>query len=248
MFRGMLLGTALGAVMAAVWVGIAYMTGWELGLMTVFVGGAVGGGVLYGVRGRGGIGVGVLAAVLTLMVSAAGRFVVVQMLVADYVEEQLAVTEEDCVLAVAGGIYEQYVEHEYDMTWNGEGEYPVEVMGAAHAKWGRMDGEERGAVRAGLEEEAQAAAAFAPVFGVIAFFFSFGVWGLVWTGLAMGTAFRIGCKHVEQDETGVVASVRSTERGRIEILAEVAPTPGEAGIFAALGRVEKAREEKERAA
>ncbi len=47
---------------AAVWVGVAHTTGYELTILAVVVGGSAGFGMGLGVKGRGGAPAGVLAA------------------------------------------------------------------------------------------------------------------------------------------------------------------------------------------
>lgn len=243
MVRGVMLGVALGVVVTTMWVLVANATDHGLGVLAIVVGGAVGGGVLAGARGRGGARGGMVAAGLTLALVLAGRFTISQMEAARWAEEARAITEEDCLAHVAAGIQERYLENEYDLTWNEASEFPIEVMHAAQAKWSRMNEAERSGVRATLEERANAEASSAPLVGAVVFLVEFGLWGWAGAALGMATAYKAASATIAEAE---VVTVASTAPGRIEILTEDLREAGQAGIFGALGRAEAAREAKER--
>lgn len=86
MVRGVMLGVALGVVVTTMWVLVANATDHGLGVLAIVVGGAVGGGVLAGARGRGGARGGMVAAGLTLALVLAGRFTISQMEAARWAE------------------------------------------------------------------------------------------------------------------------------------------------------------------
>jgi hypothetical protein len=71
-----LVNSASGALLgAAIWIGVGYMSGYEIGLVAVVVGLMAGAGACKGSRGEGGQSAGVLAAILAIGAIAIARLV-----------------------------------------------------------------------------------------------------------------------------------------------------------------------------
>lgn len=90
LLKAVLLGTGAAAVSAAAWYGIVKLTGYELGIVAVVVGLAVGGAVRIGAERRGGWAYQTIAVVLTYLAIAAS-----------YVPMVLAPSDEAPPLAAA---------------------------------------------------------------------------------------------------------------------------------------------------
>src|SRR5262245_47979123 len=104
-FVGSVIGGAIGA---GLWAGLAYLTGYEIGLMACIVGGLVGFGMSAGSGGKGGAGLGVLAAIVVIFSIIAGKYAAVRMIMSDYISsEQLVVSRDDAFNHLAEKIAEE---------------------------------------------------------------------------------------------------------------------------------------------
>lgn len=86
-------GAAAGLLGAAVWVGVGYATGYELGFLAWGVGLACGIGVAIGTKGQAGTAGGLLAAAIALVTIIGSRFVLADVHVNAYVREAVAAVE-----------------------------------------------------------------------------------------------------------------------------------------------------------
>ena len=235
LLRGAFFGLVCGAIGAAMWAAVAYFTGYELGLLAIVVGGLCGFGMGMGNAGRGGAGAGLVAAFVTFLAIMGGKFAVVQVMLDDFLQSEAVVFDEEASLdAIAGQVYQEFDASGQDMGEEGD-EWPSAVWSETCARWQAMSGAEREQFTADLQRQYQTdMAAARPVIGVVAFLFSFGLMDLVFFGLALSTAFKIGATN---------AKARMEEQAALEGAAvadvgEFRPSSGGAnlGIFGSLGR------------
>lgn len=207
--KGLAVSVVCGGIGAAVWAGLTYATGWQLGLVSIVVGGAAGFGMAAGSGGRGGSQAGLIAAVVALVSILAGNFAVAQVLVRGHIND-VGLTEDDGVDVLARQIYE-------DMTAAGDsfdddewdGDWPVIVRYKAETRWYAMSPAERRELLAAQEElfreEAEGAA---PLMGLLAFLWLTLHWkSLVVIGLGVSTAYKIASTDMKAEaEAGGMAA------------------------------------------
>jgi hypothetical protein len=205
--KGFAFALACGAAGAALWVGLAAATGWELTLVAIILGGAAGFGMGMGVKGRGGAPAGVLAAVAALVCILGAKAGVAHIVAQRWIEsESQHVSEDDAREALRVTVYDEFSERGVEMSEPAdEDSFPPEVWTEADRRWHAMSLQEREAYAEQLgaewRNEAQAASG---VVTVLAFVTNFGIFDLVCLGLALSTAYkggstRIGANGVIED-------------------------------------------------
>src|SRR5687768_2424976 len=147
---GALLGGLLGALLSgAVWVGIGYATGYEIGFLAIGVGFACGAGVAMGTKGHAGTNGGLLAAVLAIGSILGARYVIVQLAVSDWIREAAADSMpglHDDEYWTAYIAHRMMVDLEYsgsDIDWPSEDDvyddvassYPPQIWAEAQRNW-----------------------------------------------------------------------------------------------------------------
>ncbi len=211
MLRWVLGGLAGSAVGVAIWVGIG-MAGYEIGWIAWGIGFLVGLGVRYGAY----LGdhdedtlQGVVAAVMACGSILVAKYILFHMLVVgpidDAIQERQANTTSELMIALqADTVVEEMTEQGKTVNWpagmtydeaRSEPDYPPAVWKQAEARWSKLSPAEQ---QQKIDEQIAAAEALfrrmAPSF---ASFFS--PWDLLWFGLAMITAFRIGVGSYGED-------------------------------------------------
>lgn len=196
---GGLLGGGIGAVL---WVIVARLTGYHVGFVAWGVGFLAGLGVMIGSRAQGGVGYGLLASAIALVCIMGGKYAEASLEVERMAAEHAHVDESNAVEYLRAVISDEMNEAGTlsDADWERMGEddaWPSRVQEAAEARWAAMGETERAAFierRAG--ENAAQANEYRGVATFVLFLVSFGLWGFLWTGLAVASAYKLGsAKH-----------------------------------------------------
>lgn len=209
---GILIGGLIsGSVGAGIWAAIAYFADMEIGWAAWGVGVLVGIGVRAGARGSEGVGPGVVAAVIALASVAGGKYWAVHLVMEKELtkmgvtDAQLAARLDDdqaIIAYITEGLIEEQESQGKAVKWpegvdpedaQDEADYPKEIWADAAERWKGMDNGERANFRESVKialissfHEAKA--------GIRAegFSSSFGLFDLLWFGLAVVSAFKIG--------------------------------------------------------
>jgi hypothetical protein len=198
--------SALGAVIAAgLWVVLIELSGWNLWVLAPAVGGAAGYGMMRATQMRGGFVPGAVAAACTVVAISGARYYVV----GQWVEEQVQESAFEHVLESAAAA-EEAAEGE---VWDDDGEYTPAVHARAQAAWDAMTTPEREELIAAVRSEQGYEGALTGV-GLL---FDFGLFGLICTGLAAGTAFKTGSVTLERalEDKGVEAQEVAATAARL---------------------------------
>lgn len=204
LMRGAAASLGCAAVGAAAWAGLSLATDMRWALLAIVVGGLAGFGMGVGNRGRGGVGSGLLAAVILCVTVVLSRGVVARVNAERWMRENAVAADQVAFEALAGEVYEGLASRGFEMSDpEGEDEYPPEVMAAARRQWGAMTAAEQqqrtDAAAAQMERDGAAASG---VLTAVSFFVDFGVFGWVCLGLGMGTAYKGGSVRAVKTESG----------------------------------------------
>lgn len=210
-FSWIIAGLVAGAVGAAVWAAVVYYSGWEIGWIAWGMGVLVGIAVAAGARGEVGASTGVGAGCIAAASVLGGKLVVTQLVVNDYmesadaseIEEMLAVTDERLVAVLANQLVDEREAAGELVSWPEYDEedpdvplaetYPAEIWADAQARWDNADESYRAQHRAYVEALTdQARDAVRGYIVERGFLESFTAWDLLWLGLAVLSAWRIG--------------------------------------------------------
>src|SRR5881394_4071515 len=147
-FAGALVGAIIGC---AVWTGVAWLTGYEIGVLAIGLGLACGIGAAIGAKGRAGTSGGVIAALTAMFAIIVARGIVVHISINQMVREAAAETthqvpgpehHEYWIAFIADQIMERESSEGAPTHWNDtddEGslaqDYPPEVWQRAQAHW-----------------------------------------------------------------------------------------------------------------
>jgi len=216
---GIIGGIVGGAIGAGAWGLIAYLTGYEIGWIAIGVGFVTGVGVAVGTKGRGGAMGGILAAVISLVAVAGGKFFAVEMITQKYTSSNefkneiasMELTEENMISYVADLIVADKTSRHETISWPAgmiaeaateEKDYPPELWKDAKARWVALDNatkeQYRMDVRRNMEE---AATVLVNTLGAADIFIeSFSLFDVLWAFLAVGAAFRAGYGAASSDD------------------------------------------------
>jgi len=224
MAKGVILALIAGVVGAAVWAGIAYGTGFEIGWIAWGIGALVGFAMGMGVGTSGNAATGVAAAVIALVAIAGGKFLAVELMIASELDEAALVDEVDrefdndeyVISYMADAEVQRRLDAGDELTWPEtadlenpavQDDYPADVWAVAQAQWDGMSPEDRETYR---QEQRAIARQNAELFyaqlhsdisrdGFIA---SFGLFDVIFFGLGAFTAYRLGAGGMGGDEAG----------------------------------------------
>lgn len=200
-------GVIAGAIGAAVWAVIARVTGMEIGWIAWGVGLLVGLGVVMGNKGEGSPVVGVAAAVIAALAVVAGKYTMVQLVLPDadeIVAQALHDLDNDelVVSYLADEVVAEFEAEGKPVDWpedivvataSAETDYPADVWAEAVIRWEAKSADEREAYRAQLKGTVAANAdVFRSTIAAAGFTHTFGLMDIVFFGLAVLTAFKIG--------------------------------------------------------
>lgn len=207
---GALLGGLLGA---AVWVAIGFYTGYEVGLIAWGIGAAAGlGAVLFVGQSEAETSTGVVAAVIAVLTILGAKYAVAYAVVERDITQFLpgggtyTVTDEDVIATIADKLIEDHVATGKEVEWPEfdeevgpmyPDEYPKQFVEAADKQWKGMSAEEQRAKHAEVqrltdESLAEYIRTVKPIARMEAFKGSFGLFDLLWIGLAIASAFKLG--------------------------------------------------------
>lgn len=207
-FFGGLMGAAAGG---AGWAAISMATDMRLGFLAIAVGGLAGFGMGVGNKARGGIGAGVLAALAAAVGILGSRYVVTHFGVQALLRGGAGVTEDIAVTEVASDIYTEWTGAGYELEFEADDEYPAAVVEEAKRRWSRLTPEEQSAYLVALaahyHEQGQE---FAGTMTAIAFLIDFGLFGFMWVGFGVATAFKIGCTRGDGSASGAAGGEEPT--------------------------------------
>ncbi|NUQ52073.1 MAG: hypothetical protein HUU19_05170 [Phycisphaerales bacterium] len=216
---GIIGGIVGGAIGAGAWGLIAYLTGYEIGWVAVGVGFVTGLGVAIGSKGRGGVMGGILAAIISLVAVAGGKFFAVEVAAQKYTKSSefknelasIEITDDMMVMYVADLVVADKTSRNETISWptgvtadtaEEEKDYPPELWKDAKARWVALDDatkeQYRMDVRRSIE---QAATAMVNTLGAAEVFVqSFSFFDLLWAFLAVGAAFKVGSGAASSDD------------------------------------------------
>ena len=207
---GGLLGGGIGAVL---WVLVARLTGYHVGFVAWGIGFLAGLGVMIGTRAKGGVGYGVLASAIAVACIMGGKFAEASLEVDRLASEHAHVDETNAVEHLCAEVADEMQSDGTltDAGWETLGDeetWPRSVRDAAESKWASMDAAERAAFierRAG--ENAAEATEYRGVATVVLFLVSFGLWGVLWTGLAIASAYKLGSASMTPEAASGAATL-----------------------------------------
>jgi hypothetical protein len=212
---GAVAGGGVAALLsAAVWVGIGYLTGYQLGILALGVGLACGIGVAMGTRGHAGTAGGMIAAVWAVVAIVGARFVVLQLEINDMIREAGASVgeipgpenSEYWIAFIADRIIDERFEagamdwevpDEYYEDDDLANDYPSTVWAEAYQTWSDMSFSDRmefcaagrESILTGSAEDAESFRGIASIVGVL--WTNLHPMALVIMALAVGTAFKV---------------------------------------------------------
>ena len=192
-----LVGGVLGAAAGGVaWVALSTVTGWQLSLFAIVVGGLVGFGVGQGNGGRGGMGAGMIGAVFALVGVLGAQATLTYFALEDARKQSSVITEADVLDHMAWGVYEELESNGVAMTANDDG-WPAEVLAESARRWEEMTPADQRAYKATLRGDADSAMEHASVASyAVAYLWSSGWFGLVCVALSVSTAWKISARDV----------------------------------------------------
>lgn len=226
--RGLVGGVAGGVLGAAVWTAMTYFTGYELGIVAWLVGVGVGFGVALGTGGKGRPLVGVMAALLAFVTILGGKVATAHFAAQDFIHADGSdMDEADLFNCYVDKVALEYEGNGADLSEpEGDEAYPPEVVQAAEARWAAMSPDEREAFRTDwFSQRTQELEQNSEAVMLMALLWSFSPYDLLWMGLAIASAYRLGARDLRKNPEG--ESVPQAEK------AEPAAV---GGYFASLGQ------------
>lgn len=209
-------GVVGGAIGAAIWAAIAYFANLESGWVAWGIGALTGLGVFLGGGKNGGAVSGVVAVVIALASICAGKYAAIHFSLADaeaefakQVEADLAATHNDddsFLLAVADSIADEWTAEGKTINWPNSkamedreevSDYPPELIKEATSRWAALSPEEKESLKHDIEENVRAGvreqiAAMHSQIASEGFVESWGLFDILFVGLAIASAFRLG--------------------------------------------------------
>jgi hypothetical protein len=204
MLRGVIGGLIGGIVGAAIWAAITYFTNMEIGWIAIGIGFVVGLGVRVLAGEEVGAGLGVMAALIAVVSIVAGKYAAIELMLARDVADEtaMAVTAEQFIVENADVVVGEWEADGKTVAWPPgmtiedaieESHYPPEIWAEAKSRWDALGAEaqqQQIAEREALMDEFTDA-----MMGEIkqaAFKESFAPLDLLFFGLAVVTAFKVG--------------------------------------------------------
>ncbi len=210
LIRATLLGLVAGALCAAVWAAISYFLHFEIGWIAWGIGFIVGIATLAGAGGRGGPMVAGLAVTLSVLSIAGGKYADAHFAVNKYMQENGMTAEAGDELLcsyIADDVVAEKINAGDAVTWpegvdptqvSQPSDYPPDVWAEASARWEAMSPDEQSDYRDTIESQRQTQLDIvAADVRAQAFKDSFSLFDLLWFGLAVLTAFKIGMTSPE---------------------------------------------------
>jgi len=211
MIKGVVGGAVGGALGAAVWAGVAYFTNFEIGWIAWGIGALVGAGVAMGAGERVGPRTATAAAVIAVLAVLAGKYVAADLAVRKHMPEffsakidELEFTDEMLRINLADEVVREFESAGKPLNWPAgmtvdeageQADYPPDVWAEMERRWAGIPAEEREATKTQMRDAIrESAREYMDGSSVTleAFKASFGLFDLLWFGLAVATAFKLG--------------------------------------------------------
>lgn len=215
---GLIGGVIAGVIGALAWAGISYGTGYEIGWIAWIIGGMVGLGVAVGDRRESGTPAGILAAVIAIISILGGKYLAVDWIIAKGFDAdqrlqmgQDAANDDEFVLSfVADEVAMDWTEAGRAVNWPDgvdpnyaalQTDYPTDVWAEAQRRWAGLSHSEQQAYRADARDTTLAGAdllttEFRGELAREGFIQSFGLFDVLFFGLAIVTAFKVGASEI----------------------------------------------------
>lgn len=210
--KAIIAGVIAGLIGAAIWAAIAYYSGYEIGWIAWIIGGLVGIAVAVASSENKGLNTGIIAVVIAAASICVGKYAAVHFTVSDITSKvvgTITVDEEDAKMEIATALVKEYESGGKVLKW-ADGmtidtteklaDFPKDLVKDVESRWSAMSATAQTNYRDALKETRKAA--FASISGHIeseGFFASFGLLDLLFFGLAMFTAFKVG-SGMQSDE------------------------------------------------
>lgn len=208
MGKAVIAGVVAGLVGAAVWAGVAYFLNMEIGWVAWGIGLLVGVAVGSAARDEAGATTGGIAVVIAVLSILGGKWAVIELLAQreiGAIDEEIAalvIMDEDCIVRIADETHDAWLDAGYTINFPVgytietaylEEHYPSDLWRAAAQEWDALglngQDEMRDEMRGEVREEALAQLGKAKG---SAFQASFSLFDIVFFGLAIITAFKVG--------------------------------------------------------
>lgn len=200
MLRGAFFGLFFAAIGAAGWAAVSMATDMRLGFLAIAVGGLAGFGMGVGNKARGGLGAGFLTAIVAALAILASRYAVMHLSVQAFLNDGAQVTPEEAVYSVAEDVQAELLADGVELPESEDDEYAPFVMEEAQSRWDALSPTQQQEYMAALgkhyAEQGERVAGFVTF---IAFLVDFGLFGFVWLGLGVATAYQIGATAGQTD-------------------------------------------------
>ncbi|MDZ7617359.1 MAG: hypothetical protein U1E05_10155 [Patescibacteria group bacterium] len=207
--RWLIGGMIGGAIGVAIWVAIGYFTGYEVGYVAWGIGFLAGVGVRAGAQQDEGFGPGAMALVLAVAAILVGKYMVVSMHAADFMDEFLTIslTDDDMIALRADAIAQKITDEGGRVNWPSEElltedsprekQFPPAIWAKGKAEWESLSADARAAEMEAQTESMkseidQHAGAVRDMVAREGFKASFSAIDLLWFFLAAITAFKLG--------------------------------------------------------
>lgn len=206
--KGLIAGIIAGIAGAALWAGIAAVTGFEIGWLAWGIGAAVGAAVAWG--SEGSPVTGGLAVVIAILAIVTGKYITVEIVLAKEMgtaNEEIArqmETEEYLISWLADGMVYNLTEAGQTINWpagvnpdeaSAKEDYPPALWAAAEQTWSSTSEEERAEFKTEVQAQVDAnVQAFASSIKKDGFLASFGAFDVIFFVLAIATAYKVGSK------------------------------------------------------
>lgn len=206
MIKGVAAAVIAGIAGAAVWAAVSHYTGYEVGFIAWGVGLVVGIAMMAGAGNSAGAQTGVLAAIIAVAAVLGGKYATVHLDLQEFTSEMEAsgfeISEHDLLVQHADEVVAEWEAEGRRLAWP-EGmtvdeaweveDYPPDVWAEAEQRWEALGPQAQQAALAQYEQETREAfASFAETARDEVFLESFSLFDLLWFGLAVLTAFKVG--------------------------------------------------------
>jgi len=205
MAKGVLGAIAGGVLGAGLWAAVSYVTGYEIGWIAWAVGGLTGAGMAIGNQMRGGRTAGLLAAAVALAAVLGGKLGAAHFYAQKMIDEHAAsLTMDDARDYLAMKVEREFEEGGVDVgePLDEEAAYAPEVIVERDRRWAAMSEDDHqkfmASFKADVTGEGQDAAG---ALTIVSFVLNFGLFGFLWLGLAVSTAYKFGSGVVKQEES-----------------------------------------------
>ena len=203
-------GAAAGLIGAAIWAGVAYATHREVGLVAWGIGALVGLGVRFAAREWEGAAPGAIAAGVALLAVVLGKYAAVSLVVGKELGNiDVLVTDDDMIGSIADDICREREKQGKRLAWppgmsvenaTKAEDYPPGVWAEAVKRWNALSPAEKVRQKEGRKQDlSRRLAADVGEVKKHVFWASFGPFDILWFGLAVVTAFRLGSGTFQPD-------------------------------------------------